>query len=108
MTPHTTRQQPNATSREQTRSDQRPATRKQLAYLRALANSTGQTFAYPRTARAASLEIDRLLSAPPSSQTEIRVERKQIADAIATVPADSSRVRDDEIVGHGSNCRWSH
>jgi hypothetical protein len=108
MTPHTTRQQPNATSRQQTRSDQRPATRKQLAYLRALANSTGQTFAYPRTARAASLEIDRLLNAPPSSPTEIRVERKQIADAIATGPADSSRVTDDEIVGYGSSATWAH
>jgi hypothetical protein len=108
MTAHTTRQQPNAASREQTPSDQRPATRKQLAYLRSLANRTGQTFAYPRTAWPASLEIDRLLNAPSSSRTEIRVERKQIADAIATGPADSSRVRDDEIVGHGSNCRWSH
>ena len=34
--------------------------------------------------------------------------RKQIADAIAAGPADSSRVRDDEIVGHGSSATWAN
>ena len=35
-------------------------TRRQLAYLRSLATRTGQTFAYPRTRREASREIQRL------------------------------------------------
>jgi hypothetical protein len=53
----------NSTSRED-----RPATAKQLKYLRTLADSAGQTFAYPRTVRAASAEIYRLLNENPSSR----------------------------------------
>jgi hypothetical protein len=83
-------------------------TAKQLAYLRSLANRGGQTFAYPRTAAQASREIRRLQNAQPSSRAERAVERKQIADAIAAGPDDASRVRDSEIHGYGSNCRWSH
>ena len=81
---------------------------KQLAYLRALAHRAGQTFAYPRTAAQASAEIRRLKRAKPSSRTELAIERRQIADAIAAGPDDAARVRDAEIQGFGSNCRWSH
>ena len=88
--------------------DEPRPTRKQLNYLRALAQRTGQTFAYPRTASQASCEIRRLKNTPASSRTEVRIERKQIADAIATGPDDSTAVRDDEITGHGSNCQWAH
>ena len=87
--------------------ERRPSA-KQLAYLRALAIRAGQSFTYPATARRASSEIQRLKAATPSSRAERVVERKQIADAIATGPADSARVRDAEIAGWGSNCRWSH
>jgi hypothetical protein len=45
-------------------------TRKQLAYLRALATRTGQTFAYPRTAGQASREIRRLKAARRSPRRE--------------------------------------
>jgi hypothetical protein len=83
-------------------------TAKQLAYLRSLAHRTGQTFAYPRTAAQASREIRRLKNARPSSRIERAIERRQIADAIATGPDDAARVRDAEIQGFGSNCRWSH
>ena len=83
-------------------------TPKQLAYLRTLAQRTGQTFAYPRTAAQASREIRRLKSTPASSRTEVRIERKQIADAIAAGPADSSAVRVDEVSGHGSTATWAH
>ena len=65
--------------------DDRP-TRKQLAYLRSLANRAGQTFAYPRTAAQASREIRRLKSSRPSSRIERELERKEIADAIAYRP----------------------
>ena len=41
----------------------KPPTAKQLAYLRALAERTGQTFATPRTSRDASAEIQRLKAA---------------------------------------------
>jgi hypothetical protein len=79
---------------------------KQLSYLRSLANRTGQTFAYPRTSREASLEIRRLKSAAPSSRIERAVERKLIADAIARGPEDSSAVNGREITGYGSSATW--
>jgi hypothetical protein len=81
-------------------------TDRQLNYLRSLANRTGQTFAWPKTFEQASAEIDRLKQARRSSPTEVRIERKLIADAIATGPADSARVRDDEIAGRGSSATW--
>jgi hypothetical protein len=87
--------------------DDRP-TRKQLAYLRSLALRTGQTFAYPRTAAQANREIRRLKQAQPSTRIERAVERKHIADALAAGPQDAARVHSSEIVGYGSNCRWSH
>ena len=41
--------------------------RRQLAYLRALADRAGQTFAYPQTRRQASLEIQRLERTVPDT-----------------------------------------
>lgn len=87
--------------------NENPPTRRQLAYLRGLANRTGQTFAYPRTASHANREIRRLKNAQPSSHVERAVERKQIADAIAAGPEDASRVREAEIEGFGSSATWS-
>ena len=63
----------------------KPTTR-QLSYLRSLANRTGQTFTYPKTRQQASAEIDRLKHTRPSSRTEVRIERKLIADQIAGRP----------------------
>jgi hypothetical protein len=83
-------------------------TSRQLSYLRSLANRTGQTFTYPQTSRQASAEINRLKHTRPSSRTERYVERKLIADQIATGPLDAAQVRDDEISGHGSSATWMH
>ena len=92
----------NSTSRKD-----RPATAKQLKYLRALADRAGQTFAYPRTTRAASAEIDRLLNENPSSRVERRVERKAIADAIARGPESAANVDlERETEGFGSTATW--
>ena len=92
----------NSTSRKD-----RPATAKQLKYLRTLADRAGQTFVYPRTARAASAEIDRLLNENPSSRVERRVERKAIADAIARGPESAANVDlERETEGFGSNATW--
>ncbi len=85
----------------------KPTTR-QLAYLKALAQRTGQTFAYPTTMADASAEINRLKKAQPSSRTERYVERKLIADQIASGPLDAARVREDEISGRGSSATWTH
>ena len=84
---------------------QRPTAR-QLAYLKSLAEKTGQTFVYPRTRAQASNEIDRLKNAEPSSRSERSIERKAIADAIAQGPADATRVRSSEITGYGSTATW--
>jgi hypothetical protein len=84
---------------------QRPSAR-QLAYLKALGEKTGQTFAYPRTRAQASNEIERLKNAEPSLRSERSIERKAIADAIALGPADAARVRSSEITGYGSSATW--
>jgi hypothetical protein len=52
----------------------KPPTAKQLAYLRALANRTGQTFTYPRTCAQASQQIQRLRTAPPSTALDRALE----------------------------------
>jgi hypothetical protein len=53
---------------------QQPPTRKQLAYLRALANRTGTTFTLPRTKRQASRQIALLIDRPVSNQLELALD----------------------------------
>ena len=53
---------------------QQPPTRKQLAYLRALANRTGTTFTLPRTRRQASRQIAQLRNRPVSSRLELALD----------------------------------
>jgi hypothetical protein len=84
----------------------RPATRKQLAYLRALAAKTGQTFTPPRTSAEASREIQRLKQARPMTGAELEIER-EIADAITHGNRDATRFRPSEVTGYGSNATWS-
>ena len=81
-------------------------TRRQLNYLRALANRTGQTFTYPRTRREASREIERLKQAQPNTRIERKLERKDIADAVAHGPQDATRVQPGEVTGYGSTATW--
>ena len=81
-------------------------TQPQLAYLRSLADRTGQTFAYPRTRGQASREIQRLKRTPSSTRAERSIERKDIADAIARGPEDAAAVRPDEVAGFGSTATW--
>jgi hypothetical protein len=90
-----------------TNNGERRPSPKQLAYLRSLAYRAGQTFTYPHTAQQASREIRRLKAAQPSTQVERAVER--LDDRAARESAeDAVAIRDFEIVGYGSNCRWSH
>lgn len=53
-------------------------TRKQLAFLRALAHRTGTTFVYPKTRRQASRQIAALLDRPLSSQLELDLDRASV------------------------------
>ena len=86
----------------------RPSPR-QLNYLRALANRTGQTFTYPKTSRDASCEIQRLKTVRPSSRIEIEIERLDLASEQAAREAncDVPVNLDTEVAGHGSSATWS-
>ena len=87
----------------------KPPSARQLNYLRALANRTGQTFTYPKTSRDASREIQRLKTVRPSSRIELELERLDLASEQAAREANCDvRVNlDTEVSGHGSKCRWS-
>ena len=78
-------------------------TAKQLAYLRALAQRTGETFATPRTAAQASEEISRLRGRQPSNRTERAVERRDVQER----PREATRIRRDEFRGYGANAHWA-
>jgi hypothetical protein len=85
----------------------KPPTAKQLAYLKALAERTGQTFVTPQTSSDASDEIRRMKVIPNDSRLERRIETDEIADAIAASPQDSARVIPTEVTGFGSSATWS-
>jgi hypothetical protein len=85
----------------------KPPSSKQLAYLRALTQRTGQTFVYPKTSRQASRQIQRLKRARPSTRTELAIERLDLASEQAARDANSDvPVSLDEVQGHGSTCTW--
>jgi Protein of unknown function (DUF3072) len=86
---------------------EQPPTAKQLAYLRALAERAGQTFAYPHTRRQASAEIRRLRAQKPTGRVERRIERREIADAIARGPNDAAGIDlDRDVTGYRSTATW--
>jgi hypothetical protein len=86
--------------------DDRP-TKKQLSYLRTLADRSGQTFAYPRTRAQVSVEIRRLKAATPSTRLERALERREIADAVARGPENAASVDlDRDVAGYGSTASW--
>ena len=82
-------------------------TAKQLAYLRTLTHRSGQTFTPPRTRADASREIQRLRAATPSDAGAQRRERRDIRDALSRGAGTGAAVREDEISGYGSTCRWT-
>ena len=91
------------------------ATRKQLKYLRVLAEQTGTSFARPTSKAEASAEITRLKKLLPTpkddrelARSDARREKRQVQDDLAARPDDATRYRADEIAGHGSNARWAH
>jgi hypothetical protein len=97
---------PQEATMNTTSSDELGASRKQLAYLRALANRAGQTFTYPATSRDANREIRRLKRAQPSGGAERQLEHREIADAIARGPEDAARIRSSEVAGYGATATW--
>ena len=85
--------------------EQRPATARQLRYLRSLARQRGETFAYPQTSAEASAEIERLKGRRRGSLVERRVEKLAVGNQISEL-GDAAAVREDEVVGYGSRARW--
>ena len=81
-------------------------TAKQLAFLRALAQRTGETFVYPRTRTEASEEIRRL-QRKPSNRVERFLDRRDVTRDIHTGAGDATRFTDDEVQGYGSSARWA-
>ena len=67
----------------------KPPTPRQLNYLKALAERTGQTFQWPHSAAAASREIHRLKTTRPSSKVERAIER--FGDPRAIEAAETQR-----------------
>jgi hypothetical protein len=82
-----------------------PPSAKQLRYLRNLAETRGESFAYPQSAAQASAEIERLKSRRPNSTLERRFERLAVSREIAEI-GDAAQVRDSEISGYGSSAHW--
>jgi hypothetical protein len=78
-----------------------PATRKQLAYLRSLAERTGTTFATPRNRTQASREIERLRLLRRDSGTHVETTAEASAEAVyATAPHSG------EMEGFGASAKW--
>jgi hypothetical protein len=86
--------------------EQTPPSPRQLNYLKALAQRTGQTFTWPQTSSEAGEEIARLRGTRPSTWTERAIER--IHDRAAREAAeDAIAIHGFEVVGYGSNATWS-
>ena len=68
-------------------------TRKQLAYLKRLAEQTGTTFAYPTSSAEASAEIQALRARPRNDAHERSRERRTVAHDMQTRPDDATAVR---------------
>jgi hypothetical protein len=84
----------------------KPPSRRQLTYLKALAQRAGQTFQWPTSSLAASREIRRLKNTQPSTGLERAIERYGDTQAIESAQ-DAVAIHSIEIVGHGSSCTWS-
>jgi hypothetical protein len=85
--------------------DSKP-TRRQLRYLRQLAEQTGTTFAQPATRQEASDQIDLLKKRSRSARFERQGDRRAVSRGLADQQPASS-VRADEISGYGGNARWA-
>lgn len=83
-------------------------TRKQLAYLQTLAEQTGTTFSYPATRAEASAEIQRLKAIPRSRAGDAQRDRRAVQRDLTNRPDDATAIRDRDVRGYGSKCRWSH
>ena len=84
-----------------------PPTRRQLAYLKALAQRTGQTFAWPRTSAHASRQIRTLRAALDAGVASVSIAEERAArQANDDVPLTIA-VHDFEVDGYLASATWS-
>jgi hypothetical protein len=83
-----------------------PPSPRQLSYLKALAERTGQTFQWPHSSAAASSEIKRLKRTRPSTELERAIDRFGDTRSIEAAQ-DAVEVHGFEVVGYGSTATWS-
>jgi hypothetical protein len=83
-------------------------TRKQLRYLRILAEPTASTFAMPQDIAEASAEITRPLKLERTSGADRTREKRAIQRDMQTRPDDATAIRRDDVRGYGSSARWEH
>ncbi len=84
----------------------RKPTAKQIDYLKDLALSTGQSFAYPQTFDEADTQIKRLKRQKRTSYADRRRETRQIRRDLAE-PSGAAAVLRSEVSGYGSGAAWS-
>jgi hypothetical protein len=86
----------------------KPATARQLGYLKALALQTGTSFTYPSSSRQASSEIERLRALKGKRGVVSRWDagERAVAREVEREQAYSPAVREDEPVGFGSATSW--
>lgn len=82
----------------------KPPTPEQLSYIARLSSSRGMRFARPASRAAASKQINALKAIPVG-----RVERAAEGDLVADVAVAQqyAEVREFELDGYGSSCRWA-
>jgi len=78
----------------------------QVRELRRLADSRGETFAWPQTSAEADAELERLGGRAESSFAERAIDRRAVGNAMAA-RGGAAQVRDSEIVGYGSSAHWA-
>lgn len=77
-------------------------TQRQLRYLKALAEQTGTSFAYPQSRGAAHREIDRLRSIKAKGHAPFQREPSITTDPLVYATA----AHDSEVSGFGSSAHW--
>jgi hypothetical protein len=82
-------------------------TKPQLKRLRQLAAESGGSFAWPRTAKEASEEIEELMKRKKTSRSDRRRELRDVRYDMATRRGDGASVRRSELGGYGSTAHWA-
>ena len=82
-------------------------TRKQLSYLRALAEQTATTFTPPATKTQASQAISALKNRNRSTASERRQEHREITRQVHE-DRSATAIGHEETTGYGSTARWRH